>query len=523
MRDKYIPMKYESLAEMFTKQCGKMGNKIIYAFYDRGLKARRAMSASELHDVSVATKIKVAKYLLLQNTEVENRVVFLVFNSVSEFIIAFWAVVIAGGIPAPISRKMSANREWLNKALSRSRAVLIMTDVDALETTSDVPKFYMSSSYQTDGVKLVTARRMCNDCALLQYSSGSTSEPKPIMLSHGNVLHNLDRISYNFAITDRDIGASWLPHYHDMGLIGHVMVPLYCGITNHFISPLCFSANPLSWLKLITLTKATISGAPDFAYQYCTSAIRADSREKAGLDLSSWRVAYCGSECIFPESLQKFATNYSAKGFISQNWYPSYGLAESTLMVSSRKGVHTCKRDDSDTREYVSVGKIKESEVVVKREDGSQCQDREIGEIHISSPSVTLTRNQGWLNTGDVGFVLENELYIVGRDLNITKYLGEKVYLEEVEYLLDKSLEKKGIKRCIFMVVNHVNYHYVLLVESGSKQSLPSVNVIRRIATPIISRFLGDSKYTILCVGRGKLPLTSSGKPDRKATANLIE
>lgn len=170
MREKYIAMKYENLAEMFAKQCEKMGGKIIYAFYDRRLITRKVMSASELYEASNATKIKIARSLSLHNSEVENRVVFLVFNSVSAFVIAFWAVVIAGGIPAPISRKMSAKDEWLKKALSRSRAVLILTDVETLVTSTDVPKLYVSGSgsCQKKEVKLVTSRRVNNDYALLQ-------------------------------------------------------------------------------------------------------------------------------------------------------------------------------------------------------------------------------------------------------------------------------------------------------------------------------------------------------------------
>lgn len=523
MRDQCIPMKYESLAEMFAKQCEKMGSKAIYVFYDRRIKTKKVMSATEIYEVSTATALKVSRCLTSNNSEVGGRIVFLVFNSVIDFIIAFWAVIIAGGVPAPISRKMSADGEWLNKALSHSGAALLMTDVDNLNTNSAIPKLYGSDLEPPDSMHAVTATRMSTDCALLQYSSGSTSVPKPVFLNHGNVLHNLERISQRFSITENDVGASWLPHYHDMGLIGHVMVPLYCGITNHFISPLCFSANPLSWLKLISLTKATISGAPNFAYQYCTRTFLTDSREDAELDLSSWRVAYCGSECISPETLQEFTTIFSTKGFLSQNWYPCYGLAESTLMVSSRKGVHTSALGNSDTRKYVSVGKVNASEVIVKREDGAPCLDWEIGEIYINSPSVALNLQQDWLNTGDVGFLLNDELYIVGRKFNITKYHGEKVYLEEVENLLDRSLEKIGIKRCLLMAINHVNYQYVLLSESGCKNSQPDVKEIRGIATPVIARFLGDSRYESLCVRKGKLPLTSSGKPDRKATANFIE
>ncbi|WP_068810324.1 AMP-binding protein [Pseudohongiella nitratireducens] len=516
-------MRYENLAEMFESQCQEIGHKRLYVFYDKRLRIKNTLTAVELLEKSRNTARQIAALSPVKNFNISGRVVFLSFSSVSDFIIAFWAVVISGGIPSPIPVKMAKNVGRLNKALSYSSAVLLIRDTKSPDKNIDTLSVAFSDlcKIQEAVTDNIVSRQKTKDIALLQHSSGSTSEPKPIALSNGNVLHNLDRIARSFSISESDVGASWLPHYHDMGLIGHILVPLFSGIENHFISPVTFSISPISWLTLISKTRATISGAPNFAYQYCYEYIK-KNRNKNELELSSWRVAYSGAECISLQTLKHFSSALSGTGFSADNYYPCYGLAESTLMVSCRKGIRTCQLDPKKHKKYVSVGVVCPDEITVTREDGAVCSEREIGQIIIHSPSVTEFSEQSAVNTGDVGFISDCELYVVGRQVNVVKYHGEKVYLEEVELLLDQKLAEHGVKRSIVIQADDTDSQYIVLIESNTKIIISISKEISQIISHVISEYLGDSSYKVVTVARGGVLTTSSGKPDRKQNRQLM-
>ena len=177
-----------------------------------------------------------------------------------------------------------------------------------------------------------------SDLAFLQYTSGSTSDPKGVMVSHGNLLNNLECIRQSFGIGEIEddllspTGVFWLPAYHDMGLIGGILTPLYMGGRSVLMSPTAFLQRPMRWLQAIHDYRATISGAPNFAYEYCVR--RTTPEERAGLDLSRWRLAFCGAEPIRAETLQHFAEAFAPAGFRMEAFYPCYGLAETTLLAA---------------------------------------------------------------------------------------------------------------------------------------------------------------------------------------------
>ena len=288
--------------------------------------------------------------------------------------------------------------------------------------------------------------------AFLQYTSGSTRTPKGVMVSHGNLLHNSSLISQGFGMTSNDVGMIWLPPYHDMGLIGGILQPISCGITCILMSPLDFLQKPLRWLQAISRYQATVSGGPNFAYDLCVRKVTLEQRDT--LDLSRWSTAFSGSEPVRAETMDRFAAYFAPCGFQREAFYPYYGLAEGTMIVSGG-GKYTSpvlcsveadalERDEvvpatpggENARTLVSCGKNLGGQriAIVDPETITLCPPNRVGEIWVSGPSVgrgywnlpedtektfqayLLDTGEGpFLRTGDLGFIKDGELYICGR------------------------------------------------------------------------------------------------------------
>src|SRR6218665_445157 len=294
------------------------------------------------------------------------------------------------------------------------------------------------------------------DIAFLQYTSGSTGDPKSVMVTHSNIIHNNKLMKNCFHQNSESIGVSWLPIYHDMGLIGNILQALYVGFEMIVMPPTAFIQKPIRWLKVISDYKGTFSGGPNFAYDLCVHQIKEEDLK--GLDLSSWQVAYNGSEPIRPETVNNFNTSFSFIGFSKTYLIPCYGMAETTLIVScsnfnsipkaillDKENFHLGKvklfhKEDktSNTIEFIGNGPVlEELKVKIVNPDTKMiCQENEIGEIWISGASVAKgywqreestkdffqARIQNsdedetdYLRTGDMGFVNDKELYITGR------------------------------------------------------------------------------------------------------------
>ena len=251
------------------------------------------------------------------------------------------------------------------------------------------------------------------DLAFLQYTSGSTSDPKGVMVSHANLLNNLECIRQSFGIGEMDddhvsaTGVFWLPAYHDMGLIGGVLTPLYMGGRSVLMSPTSFLQRPMRWLQAISDYRATISGAPNFAYDYAARRVKPEDRAK--LDLSMWRLAFCGAEPIRAETFQLFADALRPCGFQSKSLYPCYGLAESTLLaagpdfrneptvltvnrqaLSNHRAVVACGEPEEMTQKLVGCGHAMPGHTLLLVDPATSkiCGTDEVGEILIQGPSV---------------------------------------------------------------------------------------------------------------------------------------
>ena len=312
--------------------------------------------------------------------------------------------------------------------------------------------------------------RRAGDLAFLQYTSGSTGEPKGVMVTHGNLMANQAAIAEGFDSRDDDICLNWLPLYHDMGLIGTTLHPLYCGYPAHVMSPLAFIQDPLSWLECISRTRATVAGGPDFAYALCAKAAQADPQRAAALDLRSWRLAFNGAEPIRARTMSGFARAFAGVGFSRQACFPCYGLAEATLFVTGNRpgaGVATARvdrlalsegtllpADDASAIELVACGHAPSGHAVRIVQDGRALPDGRVGEIWVAGPSVTAgywgrgdANDAGFrarlhagpdsglhfLRTGDLGCLVDNALYVTGRQKDVIILNGRNHYPQDIE------------------------------------------------------------------------------------------
>lgn len=395
------------------------------------------------------------------------------------------------------------------------------------------------------------------DLAFLQYTSGSTSDPKGVMVSHANLLNNLECIRRAFGIgeTGEDValstGVFWLPAYHDMGLIGGVLTPLYMGGRSVLMSPTAFLQRPIRWLQAIHEYQAIISGAPNFAYDFC--ARRTKPEERDGLDLSRWRLAFCGAEPIRPDTLSLFADTFAASGFRSQAFYPCYGLAETTLLAAGPNYSHepvvlavnrqalaehrvlpACGEPDEMTQRLVGCGQaMPDHQLLIVRPDmDEQCETDEVGEILISGPSVC----QGYWNraeesaamfgghvdgvegrfvrTGDLGFLRDDELFVTGRLKDVVIIRGRNHYPQDIEQTAEEA-HPAVLMGAAFALENEYGERLVVVHQIDRQyRDADFDEVVRAIRRAIVEQHELDP-YAVVLIRQTSLPITSSGKVQR--------
>jgi amino acid adenylation domain-containing protein len=401
------------------------------------------------------------------------------------------------------------------------------------------------------------ARHVAPDTiAMLQYTSGSTASPKGVKLTHGNLLHNQTMMDASFGLDDRDTVLGWLPLFHDMGLIGMALHPIYKGVHGILLSPESFIARPLSWLRAISVHGATVSGAPNFAYELCARLVRESDRR--GLDLSRWRIAFSGSERVRPQTLLRFEQAFAGCGFRKTSFLPCYGMAEATLMISGRlsgsanpplvKQVNAQAleksrrivdaRDDSDAIGVAGVGSALPGEmiVIVEPDGHRRLADREIGEVWVASPSVSpgywgraehahvrppWDAGRDYLRTGDLGFIDDGELFITGRLKDLLIIRGRNIFPEDVEAVVERCLAGSVSGRiAAFSVEADNEERLVVAFESTLKREL-AISVLAGEARTVLGQRFEVELHALVAVKRGGLPLTSSGKLRRNYIREL--
>lgn len=392
-----------------------------------------------------------------------------------------------------------------------------------------------------------------DDIAFLQYTSGSTNQPKGVMVSHGNLIHNLKLIADGYKLDVNSIGAIWLPPYHDMGLIGGILVPLYKKFPVYLSSPQEFLINPMSWLKTIHNYRATISGGPNFAYQLC--ADRAKDSDIEQLDLSCWKLAFNGAEPIFKSALDKFSQRFKAAKFNSKAFSPTYGLAEATLLVTVTpylEGITTAchsveeqadkfASDDAlstkKQQEFISSGIPSVPLKIMNPKTNEEVGDNEIGEIWVSGDSVTqgywnnleLTnqnypqyQSQRYFKTGDLGFLAEGKLHVTGRIKDMIIIRGKNYYPQDIESTVCQSYPSIRLGRCIAFA-EVVNDHEELVVACELKDfEQTQLSTMLDSIRATIMREHGLDIYKIYVLPKSTIPKTLSGKLQRSLCKNSL-
>lgn len=498
----------------------------------------------------------------LQDMRVAGERVVLAYPPGLEFIAAFFGVIYAGCVAVPTYPPRRRTLDRFDAIASDAGARL------ALSTASSITQFKAMTGggaalrwLATDELADADADRWIehdpahDSLAMIQYTSGSTSRPKGVMLSHANLVANTRAISQSFEVHSNTAGVFWLPAYHDMGLVGGVLAPVFSGVTNIIMAPAMFLQNPFLWLDAISKSRATVSGGPNFAYDLCVRKIGAEQRAK--LDLSSWSLAFIGAEAVQPETLARFAEAFAPCGFAPRSFYPCYGLAEATLMVTGpRSGAGAAVRafcadalaqnrveplpdNAPNVRCLVGCGTPVSSHavVIVDAETQAPVAPDRVGEIWVAGESV----GQGYwrdpkktaatfharrsdngegpfLRTGDLGFVYESELYITGRVDDLIIVRGLNHHPQDIEATARKChpLLEAGLGAA-FAVDDGSAQRLVLVHEVERDGNINLAPVLDAIHAAVLDEH-GLALDAVVLIRCGTIAKTSSGKVQRHAS-----
>ncbi|MEH2211072.1 beta-ketoacyl synthase N-terminal-like domain-containing protein [Nostoc sp.] len=504
---------------------------------------------------------------LLQSLVKSGERALLMYPPGLDFIAAFFGCLYAGIIAIPAYPPRSNNRsiERIQAIVEDAEAKVVLSTTDTLSNlrhfgdivdsiavhvlTSDTVAIELAQTWQAPTISGETL-------AYLQYTSGSTSKPKGATISHGNVMANSEHIAIGWETSSDSVLVSWLPHFHDFGLVYAIIQPVYMGFPCILMAPTSFIQQPIRWLQAISRYRATHTGAPNFAYELCVKKITPEQR--ATLDLSSWRVAINGAEPIRPETLQNFVEVFESCGFRWSTLRPAYGLAEVVLKISGiRKKempiFYSVKASELEKHQIIELSRhlpgvrtlvgcgstvLDMKVVIVNPTSRTQCLPNQVGEIWVSSKSVAHgywnrpeeteytfrayladTREGPFLRTGDLGFIKDGQLFITGRLKDLIIIRGHNHYPQDIELTAEQSHSALRPSCSAAFPVDVNGEERVAIAAEVERTYLRRLNVDEVIEAirQAVSQEHELQVYAVLLLKPGSIPKTSSGKIQRSA------
>lgn len=547
-----------SLNHLLDFRAQEHGDKMLFSFIDRKLQPKKELNYRQFRQ----SALSIASHLR-RHTKVGDRAVLL-FPPGLEYVEAYFGCLYAGVIAVPVfPPQMGRQIKRVMQIVGDSRPSVFMSTGDVFDQVKTMAPQWVESAggswMCTDRLEEIPLEAPHeagpDEIAFLQYTSGSTGNPKGVMVSHGNLLQNEEMIKNGFGSNENIVCVNWLPLYHDMGLIGAVLHPLYMGGTSILMSPFTFLTGPFNWLNAISTFRGTACGGPNFAYEMCVNKI---TDEQVGqLDLSSWTQAFNGAEPIRASTLARFEEKFAPAGFNPDSWRPCYGLAEATLMVStgttstpktlldidmkSLKGEQAMLGQGEDpSMTLVSSGfpVINQELLVVHPETRTPMEELGIGEVWIAGPHVArgywekpkineaefgaylADGSKGpYFRTGDLGFVYEGQLYITGRQKDLIIVRGKNHYPQDIELTAMEAHPAIQPGGTVAFSIEGERGEALVIVSELQRNGLKKNSgeeIAAAIRQEVASTHELQAKAIVLIPRKGILK-TSSGKVQRRA------
>jgi len=554
---------YPSLVTLLAKRAESQPDERAYIFLgDRGAE-EAAITFRELHHAAQALAARLAKIARPGDRAI------LVFPPGLEFLVAFFGCQIARVIAVPMMmpRRQSA-RDSSAGIMANCEPVVALTN-SAFAIRKDLHARFLREQIQWLAVDLTHEPGAADlrqpdpqDIAFLQYTSGSTSEPKGVAVSHANLLANLEMIRVSLGTTKQSTYVNWVPLYHDMGLILNALEAFYVGALCVLMAPNAFMQRPLNWLRAIHHYRAEVGCSPNFGFDLCVSRYRADQMQD--VDLSTWKVALNGAEPVHAETIRRFSETFAGHGFNPNAAFPAYGMAEATLLIAGgRRGADYVTRtvsrsalqahavsvpvDPADLQTLVGCGHalINERIAIVEPESCKRLSSTQVGEIWVNGPNVARSywRNPeasrtnlnaqiagdddgaNWLRTGDLGFLDEaGELFITGRIKDLIIIRGINHYPQDIEHTV-QALHPALRQNCgaAFSVPDDLGEETLVVVQEVERTERNRIDPVEM--TGLIRQGVTDQHELfarhIMLIRPGSLPKTTSGKIQRSLTRRL--
>ena len=507
---------------------------------------------------------KLAAGLQLQGVQ-PGETVAIMLPTGRDYFFSFYAILLTGAIPVPIYPPV--RRSQLEDHLRRHSGILNNCAATILITVPEAKVIAKLLKSQVESLReVVTVSDLTSsvgsyrspsigpyDIAFLQYTSGSTGSPKGVVLTHANLLANIRVMGEAVKADSNDVFVSWLPLYHDMGLIGAWLGSMYFAVVLVVMSPLAFLTRPQRWLWAIHQYRGTLSASPNFGYELCLKRIRDEDLQ--GLDLSSWRLAFNGAEPVSPDTIERFSARFKAVGVRPEIIMPVYGLAESTVGLAfpplNQKPLIDCvqrealthtshaipaEQSDKNALCFVTCGQpLAGHQVRIIDSDGRELPERQEGALQFRGPSVTTGyyRNpeatkklffQEWLDSGDLAYIAAGDIFITGRSKDVIIRAGRNVYPHELEEAIGNVA---GVRKGCVVAFGTAERRsgterLVILVETREKETAQKDELRNRII-PIVSDLIGLPPDEVILVPPHTILKTSSGKLRRSACRDLYE